>query len=217
MMRDPFKRKREAMVSLQLRERGIADKAVLHAFNTVPRHLFVPEDQQALSYEDHPLPIGNGQTISQPYIVALMTELLQLKPEDKVLEIGCGSGYQTAILAVLAEEIFALERHSELCLSAQEVLDSLGYNNVFMRCGDGSLGLPEHAPYDAIVAAAAAPVTPKPLIQQLAVGGRLVLPVGSSGHQVLKRYRRTQGGLIEEDHGGCRFVKFIGEHAWPEE
>jgi protein-L-isoaspartate(D-aspartate) O-methyltransferase len=205
------------MIERQLRSRGISSPTVLHAFSTIPRHLFVDKRDIEQAYEDRPLPISCNQTISQPYMVAWMTELLSLQPEDRVLEIGTGSGYQTAILAVLAEEIYTIERHRLLLDEAIDRLEILSLPNVKPSCRDGSSGWKEKAPFNAILAAAGAPVTPQPLLDQLAVGGRLVLPVGTADHQILKRYIRTENGIEEEDHGGCRFVKFIGDFAWPEE
>src|SRR5467141_3482471 len=174
---------REEMIEKQLRRRGIHDAAVLAAMMAVPRHEFVSEDVRAHAYDDLPLPIGGGQTISQPYIVAAMTAVLHLQPGDRVLEIGTGCGYHAAVLSRLAKEVFTIERRPELASSASATLARLGYSNAHVHCGDGTLGLPELAPFDAILVAAAAPAVPKPLLAQLAEGGRLILPVGDTEHQ----------------------------------
>jgi len=205
------------MVLRQLAERDIRDVRVLDAFRNVPRHLFVPPQCHAEAYADHPLHIGYGQTISQPYMVALMTEALELAGNEKVLEIGTGSGYQTAILAELAEKVYTIERIGELADSAREVLVSLGYGNVEFVVGDGTLGLPEHAPYDAILAAAAAPKVPKSLMSQLAVGGRFVIPVGTHYSQMLTLVKRDRDGYSTRDVCPCIFVKLIGREGYDED
>ena len=195
---------RKKMVDSQIRSRGIRDERVLEAMEKVPRHFFVEEGLQDQAYSDHPLPIGERQTISQPYIVALMTEALALTGTEKVLEIGTGSGYQAAVLAELADR-------------ARKILYALRYSNVLIKVGDGTQGWSEEAPFDGIIVTAGAPKVPKPLVQQLAVGGRLVIPVGDRYSQNLLRVVRLSedpGDVDEEDLGGCRFVDLIGEHGW---
>lgn len=213
--RDAYARVRDEMVAL-LARRGIRDERVLAAMRFTPRHEFVPEQLRSEAYGDHALPVEAGQTISQPYIVALMTELLELEPESRVLEVGAGSGYQTAILASLASEVYAIERIPELAELADERVRRLGFSNVRVVCADGTSGWPEQAPYDAIVVAAGGPSVPEPLVDQLAIGGRLVLPVGTTVSQRLVRIVKTEHGIREEDHGACIFVKLIGEHGFQE-
>ena len=212
-----FSKARLKMVEEQLIARGIKDPRVIAAMKKVPRHLFVEEALQSQAYSDHPLPIGEKQTISQPYMVALMTEALQLKGNEKVLEIGSGSGYQTAVLAELAEKVFSVERIRSLAIRARNLLISLGYFNVEIKIFDGTYGWEEMGPYDAIIVTAGAPDIPQPLIDQLAVGGRLVIPVGDASVQDLFRVTRTEEGIKKEDLGGCRFVKLIGKHGWIDE
>ena len=205
------------MIDSQLTARGISDERVLKAMAAVPRHLFVDEGLQDQAYSDSPLPIGSRQTISQPYIVALMTEALALKGTEKVLEIGTGCGYQTAILAELAERVFSIERIASLAFRAQRTLDSLHYYNILIRVGDGTYGWSEEAPFDAIITTAEAPKVPATLTGQLAVGGRLVIPVGSRSSQTLVKVTRLSqepDDLKTEDLCGCRFVALIGEHGW---
>jgi len=209
-----YEKEREHMVESQLVRRGIKDKRVLEAMRQVPRHLFVPEDMRSLAYCDGPLPIGLGQTISQPYIVALMTELLELTGKEKVLELGTGSGYQAAILSRLARQVYSVERHAALAQRAEKVLAELGYDNVVIRVGDGTLGWPEHSPYDAIIVTAAAPDVPQPLIDQLADGGRLVVPVGSRWSQVLVKVKRQGDLLVKERLTPVAFVPLIGKYGW---
>jgi len=204
------------MVDQQIRARGVVDPRVLLAVRKVPRHSFIPQHLWDQAYNDYPLPIGGDQTISQPYIVALMTEILELQATDRVLEIGTGSGYQTAILAELAAEVFSIDRMGDLANRAKAVLDSLGYANVQIRVGDGTLGWPEAAPFDGIIVTAGAPKVPRPLTEQLALGGRLVIPVGDMFSQTLTCVRQTESGLKFEYHGGCRFVRLIGKYGWPE-
>lgn len=211
-----YEKEREHMVESQLARRGIKDKRVLEAMRQVPRHLFIPEDMRSLAYCDGPLPIGHGQTISQPYIVALMTELLELTGQEKVLEIGTGSGYQAAILSRLARQVYSLERHAALAQQAEKVLTQLGYDNVVVRMGNGTLGWPEHSPYEAIIITAAAPEVPQPLPDQLADGGRLVAPVGSQWSQVLVKVRRQSDLLIRERLTAVAFVPLVGEYGWKE-
>ncbi len=205
---------RKRMVQQQIAARGVRDPRVLRAFEEVPRHLFVDEALWGQAYEDHPVSIGQGQTISQPYMVALMTDALGLMGHEKVLEIGTGSGYQTAILAKLSDWVYSIERLPELSRRAQKVLEELKIFNVNLIVGDGSKGWPPEAPYDAIMVTAGAPAVPEPLVAQLAEGGRLVVPVGSRALQVLIRVTRREGRIIKEDLGGCRFVDLVGEHGW---
>ncbi len=206
------------MVQQQLIERGIRDERVLAAMRKVPREQFVPEIERDFAYSDGPLPIGAGQTISQPYIVALMTEALHLKGGERVLEIGTGSGYAAAILAEIAAEVFTVERMKELADRAAEVLAGQGYANTHVRHGDGTLGWAEHAPYDAIVVTAGGPKVPENLTQQLAVGGRLVMPVGTSQsyQRLVQVVRRSPDRFDRTDLGGVRFVALVGEEGWQE-
>ena len=209
-----FDAARRRMADQQLTARGITDPLVVAAFRKVPRHLFVPPDLEEHAYEDRPLPIGSGQTISQPYMVALMTSQLRLQGHERVLEIGTGSGYQTAILAELALEAFSVERLPELLSPAKTRLEMLGSLNVHLRPADGSLGWGEHAPYDAIVVTAAAPDAPAPLLEQLGEGGRLVLPIGGPEGQMLARIEKRNGAVHREDIARCVFVPLVGEHGW---
>jgi len=209
-----YEEERERMVENQIIRRGIKDRRILDAMRRVPRHLFVPEDIRHLAYSDGPLPIGHGQTISQPYIVALMTELLELTGEEKVLELGTGSGYQAAILSCLAREVYSIERHAALAEQARKILTQLGYDNVMIKVGDGTLGWPEHAPYDAIIVTAAAPDVPQPLLEQLADGGRLVAPVGSRWSQMLVKVKRQGNKLTRKNLTPVAFVPLIGEYGW---
>lgn len=202
------------MVDGQITIRGITSPNVLEAFLEVPRHHFVPKTQQVHAYQDRPLPIGLGQTISQPYIAAYMTNILQLTGAERVLEIGTGSGYQAAILGMLADEIHTIERHPSLADKANQLLKSLGYDNVQVHERDGTLGLPEFAPFQAIMVTAAAPEVPTPLLDQLEDGGRLVMPVGGRGGQVLLLYRRDGDEFHREDLVPVAFVPLIGEHGW---
>lgn len=213
-MPDQFVNQRIAMVELQLRNRGIRDVRVLQAMLRVPRHEFIPPSLIADAYTDMPLPIGRGQTISQPYIVAAMLEALQLRAEDRVLEIGTGSGYMTALLAELAAEVIGIERHAELAERAREVLVHLGYRNVQVMVGDGSQGYPSSVPYDGIIASAAAPTIPPALIDQLSEGGRMVIPVGPPHAQQLQLIRKISGQAEITALDPCRFVPMIGESAY---
>jgi len=213
---DPFASRREQMVKKQLIKRGIRDPRVLEAMGKVPRHLFVPSDLRDRAYRDCPLPIGYGQTISQPYIVAFMTEAARLTPESVVLEIGTGSGYQAAVLAELARQVYSLERLSPLAAQAQQTLAALGYRNVEVRQGDGYQGWPEHAPYDAILVTAAPPTVPMVLLDQLAVGGTLVVPVGESpsdsgaqGSQSLLILCKTAQGWVQKGAFPVQFVPMV--------
>jgi len=207
---------RREMIEKQLRRRGIQDAAVLAAMAAVPRHEFVSEDVRAHAYDDLPLPIGSGQTISQPYIVAAMTTALHLQPGDRVLEIGTGCGYHAAVLSRLAKEVFTIERRPELASSASARLVRLGYSNAHVHCGDGTLGLPEFAPFDAILVAAAAPAVPKTLLAQLAEGGRIILPVGGAEHQELQLIEKHGDTFPTKMLEGCRFVPLLGYHGWQE-
>jgi len=209
-----YKREREEMVRTQIESRGITDRLLLEAMRKIPREKFVDEEFKGSAYEDHPLPIGEGQTISQPYIVALMTQSLKLKGKEKVLEIGTGSGYQTAILAELSREVYSIERYESLVARARLVLESLGYTNVQIFTGDGTEGLEEYAPYDRIIVTAAAPQVPPPLIEQLAEGGRLVIPVGSLYSQDLQVVEKKRGKIFTRTEGGCVFVPLVGKYGW---
>jgi protein-L-isoaspartate(D-aspartate) O-methyltransferase len=207
---------REKMIEEQLVARQIRDARVLEAMRKVPRHLFVPDEIKAHAYEDRPLPIGQDQTISQPYMVALMVQALELTGSEKVLEIGTGSGYETAILAELCSEVFSIERLAELADEARALLRALGYRNVRIKVGDGTLGWEEYAPYDAIVISASSPQIPRPLLEQLEPGGAFVVPIGEEQLQSLVRLRKTNEGIREEYLGECRFVKLKGAFGWEE-
>lgn len=204
------------MLEKQLRRRGIADFAVLRAMEAVPRHEFVPRELRSRAYEDLPLPIGGGQTISQPYIVAAMTAALRLGPGNRVLEIGTGCGYQAAVLSLLSSDVFTVECRTELAAAAASRLAALGYSNVHVHCGDGTLGLPEFAPFDAILVAAAAPAVPRPLLAQLAEGGRMILPVGSEEQQELRLIEKDGKEIHTNILEGCRFVPLVGHYGWQE-
>lgn len=209
-----FEQERKRMVEEQLVRRGIRDPKILDAFRAVPRHEFVPPESNHLAYLDGPLPIGEGQTISQPYIVGLMTELLRLEGNEKVLEIGTGSGYQAAILGELAQEVYTVERFESLARTAEMVLKDLGYTNIQVVVSDGSQGLPAAAPYDGILVAAAAPEVPPPLLEQLADGGRLVIPVGGSAGQILERWERRRDSLSKDKLIPVAFVPLRGSEGW---
>jgi protein-L-isoaspartate(D-aspartate) O-methyltransferase len=211
---DPWQAARDRMVEMQIAARGIGDERVLSAMRSIPRHIFVPEAARAAAYGDYPLPIGHGQTISQPYIVAKMTALLEIRPHDRVLEIGAGSGYQAAILGTLAQEVISIERIPDIAHLAQKNLSDAGITNVRVIVGDGTLGYPERAPYDGVLITAATPSIPPPLIDQLGEGGRLVAPVGSRDLQELVRLTRKGGDLSREFFGGVVFVPLLGEHGW---
>ena len=204
------------MVEQQIRRRGIRDPAIISALREVPRERFVSDEYRASAYDDSALPIPAGQTISQPYVVALMIRALQLAPGDRVLEVGSGSGYAAAVLSRIASDVYAVERHEQLVTYAQQRLADLGYDSVHVRHADGTMGWPEHAPYDGILVSASGPGVPQPLREQLAVGGRLVMPIGEArGMQTLVRLKRTEGGRFEKkDLGGVRFVPLIGEQGW---
>ncbi len=207
---DLFASQREGMVNEQLRARGIRDENVLAAMTRVPRHEFVSAEYRDQAYEDHPLPIGEGQTLSQPYIVAIMLEVAALAPSDAVLEIGTGSGYVTALLCELTHQVYSVERIASLARDAEATLARLGYVNVSVWTGDGSQGLPERAPFDAIVVSAAAPRVPEALFAQLREGGRMVIPVGPAHAQELQLVRKVESQAVITDLEGCRFVPLIG-------
>ncbi|MBN1897530.1 MAG: protein-L-isoaspartate(D-aspartate) O-methyltransferase [Spirochaetes bacterium] len=209
-----FEIQRKDMIKYQILSRGIKDKRVLEAMSELPREEFVPEKLRDQAYADNPLPIGMNQTISQPYIVALMTQALELKGKEKVLEIGTGSGYQAAILAKLAHTVYTIDRIEELVEIARLRIERLGMNNVFFRVGDGTLGLREEAPFDRIIVTAAAPHLPDNLIRQMAPGGLMVIPIGSKGIQILKIIKKTKEGIKEENSIACVFVPLIGENGW---
>ncbi|MBE9582730.1 MAG: protein-L-isoaspartate(D-aspartate) O-methyltransferase [Proteobacteria bacterium] len=211
-----FRRLLEKMVSTQIEVRGIHDQRVLEAMRKVPRQLFVSEALQDQAFGDFPLPIGDGQTISQPFIVAEMTQALELTQNDRVLEIGTGSGYQTAILAELAYRVYTIERVRKLFIGARKILDQLHYHNVVAKCSDGTLGWAEESPFDAIIVTAGAPEVPDTLVEQLEEGGRLVIPVGGRLSQTLLKIERREDGIRKTNLGGCRFVKLIGNHGWKE-
>jgi protein-L-isoaspartate(D-aspartate) O-methyltransferase len=210
----PFEDARREMVARQIEDRGIRSERVLEAMRSVPRHLFVPAEYVFASYMDEPLPIGEGQTISQPFMVAAMAEALLLKGDERVLEIGAGSGYQAAVLSLLAHEVIAIEAQPVLAGSGRERLMSLGYRNVLVEQGDGSQGWPSAAPYDAVLVTAAAPSVPPPLVEQLADGGRLVIPVGGVEHQELLRITKHKGAISQEFLYDCRFVPLVGRYGW---
>jgi protein-L-isoaspartate(D-aspartate) O-methyltransferase len=209
-----FKRQRQEMVRSQIAGRGIHDPRVLAAMERVPRHLFVSEALMDQAYGDFPLPIGEQQTISQPYIVAEMTQALSLDPGDRVLEIGTGSGYQAAVLAEIVSRVYTIERIYTLYARARKLFDRLQYHNIVTRYSDGSTGWADESPFDAIVVTAGAPRIPEVLVRQLALGGRLVLPVRNAHSQELVRLIRTENGIEQQDLGACRFVKLIGEQGW---
>ncbi len=205
------------MVDAQIRARGVSDQRVLRAMEKVPRHLFVDEGLVDQAYNDNPLPIGQQQTISQPYIVALMSEAMELTGRERVLEVGTGSGYQTAVLAELAERVFSIDRIAALANGARRILEAMDYFNVAIRVGDGTFGWREESPFDAIMVTAGAPRVPRLLVEQLTVGGRMVIPVGNRSSQSLLKLTRLSNDpeeLKQEDLGGCRFVDLIGEHGW---
>jgi protein-L-isoaspartate(D-aspartate) O-methyltransferase len=209
-----FARERADMVAHLRHHHGIRDERVLAAMLEIPRHLFVPEAMQWNAYGDHALPIESNQTISQPFIVARQTELLEVTKQDRVLEIGAGSGYQTAVLAAVAGQVYALERLPDLARQAQQRLRALGVRNATVKCFDGTFGWSEFAPYRGILVAAGAPEVPQLLVKQLAVGGHLVIPIGTEKEQRLIRVTRAEDGTLTEDFGPCQFVKLIGRYAW---
>ena len=211
-----FESARQEMVARQIGGRGLCSRRVLQAMQSVERHLFVPPAHASEAYADKPLPIGDGQTISQPYMVAAMAEALALEGHERVLEIGAGSGYHAAVISLLAPEVVAVEAQPSLARSARERLARLGYHNVRIEEGDGSVGLPGDAPYDAILVTAAAPAVPPPLLQQLAEGGRLLIPVGSADQQELLRFVKRGVTTSQESLFACRFVPLLGRYGWRE-
>jgi protein-L-isoaspartate(D-aspartate) O-methyltransferase len=213
-----FENARRRMIETQVKARNIIDSRLIEAMQKIPRHIFVEEAMAAQAYSDTSLPIGEKQTISQPYMVALMIEMLQLTGSEKVLEIGTGSGYQTAILALLAARVYTIERLRPLALKARKALDSLGLLNINMRIEDGTAGWEAEAPFDAIIVSAGAPDVPRQFVEQLSVGGRLVIPVGNQSEQVLAKISRgVDSALVREDFVNCRFVKLIGQFGWKDE
>ena len=209
-----FARERERMVAEQVIARGVADPRVIEVMRRVPRHLFVDEALRDRAHGDHPLPIGEGQTISQPFIVGRMTELLRLTGREKVLEVGTGCGYQAAVLAELAARVCTMERIPRLATRARETLEGLGYRNVWVRAANGTLGWPDQAPFDRILVAAGGPGVPPPLFEQLAEGGRMVIPVGDAANQVLQVIEKVNGTQRVTQDSGCVFVKLVGKYAW---
>jgi len=212
-----YRRQREEMVKNQIEARGITDPDVLAAMRKVLRHLFVSEALMDQAYGDYPLPIGEQQTISQPYIVAEMTQALQLARGDRVLEIGTGSGYQAAVIAEIAFRVYSIERIHSLFVKTRELFDRLKYHNIVTRYSDGTTGWADQGPFDAIIVTAGAPEIPHVLVQQLAEGGRLIMPVGDQHVQELVKLYRDKEGIHQAKLGGCRFVKLIGEHGWRDE
>jgi protein-L-isoaspartate(D-aspartate) O-methyltransferase len=211
-----YERQREEMVRSQIKARGIKDPEVLAAFRRVPRHLFVSEALRDQAYGDYPLPIGEQQTISQPYIVAEMTQALELEKDDRVLEIGTGSGYQAAILAEIVYRVYTIERIRSLHIQARSLFDKLQYHNIVTRYGDGTKGWQQESPFNAIIVTAGAPEIPESLADQLVVGGRLVVPVGNQHTQELIKIDRRENSYRQTNLGGCRFVKLVGEFGWKE-
>ena len=211
-----YERQREDMVKRQIEGRGISDPNVLAAMRKVPRHLFVSEALRDQAYGDFPLPIGEQQTISQPYIVAEMTQALQLTKDDRILEIGTGSGYQAAILAEIAYKVYTIERIHSLLIKTRRLFDQLHYHNIITRYGDGTVGWADESPFDAIIVTAGAPKIPNALISQLATGGRMIVPVGDQHTQELIKIYRDEKGIHRSNLGGCRFVKLVGENGWTE-
>jgi len=212
--RDAYESSRARMVEEQLAHRGVTDERVLAAMRRIPRHLFVEEPLRDRAHGDHPLPIGEEQTISQPYIVGFMTQLLELRGQEKVLEVGTGSGYQTAVLAELARRVCSIERLPRLAERARGLLEQLGYDNVWVRVGSGTLGWPDEAPFDRILVTAGGPSIPPPLFQQLVEGGRMVVPVGDVANQTLTVVEKIRGEMKTRPYGDCKFVKLVGKYAW---
>jgi protein-L-isoaspartate(D-aspartate) O-methyltransferase len=214
MMEEQYSKERKRMVEWQIAARGVKDPRVLEAMLRVPRHLFVPAEARDRAYDDSPLPIGEGQTISQPYMVAWMTELLEVTGNSRILEIGTGSGYQAAILCELGKDIFSIEKQTGLAHAAEERLHSLGYRNIQIKVADGTLGWPEEAPFDGIMVTAGSPSVPQPLLEQLAEGGGLVVPVGPSGIQMLNVIKRNGNEFQTSEEGTCVFVPLVGKFGW---
>lgn len=214
---DPYTKQRVWMVESQIRARGVRDERVLAVMTSVPRHEFVDKGQLSLAYADRPLPIGFGQTISQPYIVAKMLVLAGVQPSDRVLELGTGSGYQTALLAELAHQVYSIERIPELSDVASRRIEQMGYDNVSIKAADGTVGWGDEAPFDRMLVSAGAPGVPGPLLEQLALGGRIVIPVGNKQYQILTVVHKDGAGRVrQEHHDDCRFVDLIGRHGWEE-
>ena len=205
---------RKKMIERHIIARDVKDQRVIKVMGSIPRHLFVDEALQDQAYNDNPLPIGEGQTISQPYIVALMVEALALKGNERVLEIGTGSAYQTAVLCSLSEKVYSIERCPKLASKARKILDKLNFYNALLRVADGTLGWKDEAPFDAISGSASSPEIPEPLVKQLCLGGKLVIPVGGQMSQNLIRVINRDGKIEEENLGSCRFVKLIGDYGW---
>jgi protein-L-isoaspartate(D-aspartate) O-methyltransferase len=214
---DLFKKPRLEMVETQLIGRGITNQRVIEAMRLAPRHLFVEEALRYKAYEDYPLPIGEKQTISQPYMVAVMCEHLGLKGDEKLLEIGTGSGYQTAVLSLLAGQVYSIERIAPILFRARKTMESLGAHNVALKVGDGTIGWADFAPFDAIIVSAGGPETPKPLLEQLAVGGRMVIPVGGEFGQILRTIVNDGRGYKTLEDTPCTFVRLVGRYGWPED
>lgn len=213
---DGYSRKREAMVEKQLIGRGIKDERVITTMRKVKRHLFVDEVFRDKAYNDSPLPIGEKQTISQPYMVAFMSEILGLNGNEKVLEIGTGSGYQTAVLSQLARQVYSVERIPSLLIKTRKLLESLEYHNIALKIADGTLGWKDGAPYNAIMVTAGGPEMPRGMVDQLAVGGRLIIPIGNEEKQTLRKLVKTRSGVRETVHLNCTFVKLVGIYGWRE-
>jgi protein-L-isoaspartate(D-aspartate) O-methyltransferase len=211
---DYYQSLRDEMVEHQIKARGVHDPRVLEAMRRIPRHLFVPEPNRPRAYEDKPLPVGEGQTISQPYIVGWMTELLRLDGHETVLEIGTGTGYQAAVLGILARKVYTMERLEPLAKSARRRLEKLGFKNIEVTVGDGSKGFPEHAPYHGIIVTAGSPQVPQALVEQLADGGRLVIPVGTSSMQMLTIVEKHGDTISSTEKGSCVFVPLVGKYGW---
>jgi protein-L-isoaspartate(D-aspartate) O-methyltransferase len=209
-----YERQREEMVRRQIQARGVTDPKVLEAMSNVPRHLFVSEALRDQAYGDFPLPIGEQQTISQPYIVAEMTQALQPGKEDRILEIGTGSGYQAAVLAEIVFRVYTIEKIHSLYLNTRKLFDKLRYHNIVTKYSDGTSGWSDESPFDGIIVTAGAPGIPKPLVSQLAVGGRMVIPVGDRYSQELIKLYKDEHGIHKTNLGGCRFVKLVGEYGW---
>ena len=209
-----FERWRNDMVESQIIARGVTDPSVIKAMRKIPRHLFVSEALVESAYGDHPLPIGEGQTISQPYIIAEMTQALELKGDERILEIGTGSGYQAAVLAEIVDRVYTIERNNTLFLNTKKLFDKLKYHNIVTKYSDGTLGWSQQSPFDAIIVTAGGRKIPEPLIKQISPGGKLIMPVGNNFTQELIVIEKTKTGVISKNLGGCRFVKLIGRHGW---